>query len=104
MTQAADVAHALQSKQQQDCNRTTQRVFVDLPYHSARILLLPADLASKFACRSLEEAKEAFLQQHGSSYGYKGWMDQKWQEEVGDRLGQGQHYLDYTGTDGASFL
>jgi hypothetical protein len=45
----------------------------------------------------LAEAKDAFLQQHGSSYGYKGWMEQKWQQEVGDRLGQGQHYLDYTG-------
>ncbi|WIA41880.1 hypothetical protein OEZ86_009204 [Tetradesmus obliquus] len=56
-----------------------------------------ADTSRNVPCGSLEDAKAAFLEQHGSIYGYKGWMDQRWQEEVGDRLGQGQHYLDYTG-------
>uniref|UniRef100_A0A383VH74 Aminotransferase class V domain-containing protein n=1 Tax=Tetradesmus obliquus TaxID=3088 RepID=A0A383VH74_TETOB len=56
-----------------------------------------AETSPKVPYGTLEEAKAAFLEQHGSSYGYKGWMEQRWQEEVGDRLGQGQHYLDYTG-------
>lgn len=58
---------------------------------------LSAETSPKVPCGTLEEAKAAFLEQHGSSYGYKGWMEQRWQEEIGDRLGQGQHYLDYTG-------
>eukprot|EP00882_Tetradesmus_deserticola_P022151 GHRQ01024040.1.p1 GENE.GHRQ01024040.1~~GHRQ01024040.1.p1 ORF type:complete len:146 (+),score=46.13 GHRQ01024040.1:833-1270(+) len=56
-----------------------------------------AELAPQVPCGSEQAAKQLFLQQHGSSYGYQGWMEQHWQEEVGDRLKQGQHYLDYTG-------
>jgi hypothetical protein len=84
---------ALHPEQQQNWHE----LLVVLLRHQAANLLLHADTASRFACGSVTEAKEAFLQQHGSSYGYQGWMEQHWQAEVGDRLGQGQHYLDYTG-------
>lgn len=48
-------------------------------------------------CGALDEARADFLQQYSDSYGYNGWMEQHWQQEVGNRIGQGQHYLDYTG-------
>jgi hypothetical protein len=47
---------------------------------------------------NLEHAKAAFLASDlGSSYGYQGWLDRHWWQEVGVRFGPGQHYLDYTG-------
>lgn len=60
-----------------------------IPYRTATTATLP--------CGTLSEAKEAFLQQYRDQYGYDGWMQQHWQAEVGNRIGQGQHYLDYTG-------
>jgi hypothetical protein len=83
--------------QQQQQQQNWSELLVTLLRHQAANLLLFAESASRFACGTVAEAKEAFLQQHGSSYGYQGWMEQHWQAEVGDRLGQGQHYLDYTG-------
>lgn len=46
---------------------------------------------------SLTAAKSAFLTEYGSWYGYNGWIDAHWQEEVGVRLPDDQHYLDHTG-------
>jgi selenocysteine lyase/cysteine desulfurase len=46
---------------------------------------------------ALQAAKQQFLQQYGSGYGYSGWLEQHYQQEVGYRLGPGKHYLDYTG-------
>lgn len=45
----------------------------------------------------LHTAKQAFLAAHGSVYGYQGWLERHWGEEVGQRLGPGHHYLDMTG-------
>jgi hypothetical protein len=45
----------------------------------------------------LAAAKQQFMQQYGSGYGYGGWLEQHYQQEVGERLGPGKHYLDYTG-------
>lgn len=42
--------------------------------------------------------KAAFLQVHGSSYGYGGRIDDLYSKEVGCRLPPGHHYLDYTGS------
>jgi hypothetical protein len=47
-------------------------------------------------CGSLEEARAAFLQQHGAAYGYNGWLDANYHQELGKRL-DGQRYLDWTG-------
>jgi len=46
---------------------------------------------------AFQHAKQDFLSAHGDTYGYKGWLDQNWWQEVGQRLGPGQHYLDMTG-------
>lgn len=46
---------------------------------------------------SYEDAKQQFLAIHGTEYGYNGWVEQKWWEEVGQRLGRNVHYLDMTG-------
>lgn len=46
---------------------------------------------------ALLAAKQQFLQQYGSEYGYGGWLDQHYQQEIGSRLGPDKHYLDYTG-------
>lgn len=53
--------------------------------------------ASSAELPPLAEAKAAFLAEHGSDYGYNGWIDAHWQQEVGVRLPGDQHYLDYTG-------
>ena len=45
----------------------------------------------------MEDAKQHFLLEHGTSYGYNGWLDQNWWQEVGQRLGPDVHYLDMTG-------
>lgn len=45
----------------------------------------------------LQDAKQQFLATHGNNYGYKGWLEQHWWLEVGQRLGHGAHYLDMTG-------
>jgi hypothetical protein len=42
------------------------------------------------------------MQQYGSGYGYRGWLDQHYQQEIGYRLGADKHYLDYTGVSGFS--
>lgn len=47
---------------------------------------------------SAAAAKAAFLRQYRHHYGYNGWLDKHWQQEVGYRFGQHlQHYLDFTG-------
>ena len=46
---------------------------------------------------TLEEEKAAFLKAAGSAYGYNGWLDAHYHDEVGKRLGADRHYLDYTG-------
>lgn len=55
-----------------------------------------ADNPASLPCGSLEEARAAFLQQHGAAYGYSGWLDANYQAELGKRL-EGQQYLDWTG-------
>uniref|UniRef100_A0A383VTC1 Aminotransferase class V domain-containing protein n=1 Tax=Tetradesmus obliquus TaxID=3088 RepID=A0A383VTC1_TETOB len=55
------------------------------------------DNPASLPCGSLEEARAAFLQQHGAAYGYSGWLDANYQAELGKRL-EGQHYLDWTGS------
>lgn len=52
---------------------------------------------------SLQQAKQQFLAQYGSVYGYSGWLEANYQQEVGNRL-QGRHYLDYTGQAGGGLL
>lgn len=59
--------------------------------------LLLSSTAASSALPPLSKAKAAFLAEHGSSYGYNGWIDAHWQEEVGVRLPDDQHYLDFTG-------
>jgi hypothetical protein len=46
---------------------------------------------------ALLAAKQQFMQQYGSEYGYGGWLDKHYQQEIGSRLGPNRHYLDYTG-------
>lgn len=46
---------------------------------------------------ALLAAKQQFMQQYGSGYGYGGWLDKHYQQEIGARLGPNRHYLDYTG-------
>lgn len=53
---------------------------------------------SSAAQAQFRDAKADFLKQYGRQYGYNGWIDRNWQQEVGQRLGpQLHHYLDYTG-------
>jgi hypothetical protein len=49
------------------------------------------------AAAALQQAKQQFLAQHGAGYGYGGWLDAHYEQEVGARLGKGHHYMDYTG-------
>jgi len=44
------------------------------------------------------EEKQAFLDKYGRSYGYNGLLNSMYDFELGQRLGEGQHYLDYTGS------
>uniref|UniRef100_A0A383WFG8 Thioredoxin domain-containing protein n=1 Tax=Tetradesmus obliquus TaxID=3088 RepID=A0A383WFG8_TETOB len=53
--------------------------------------------ATASAAAALQQAKQQFLAQYGAGYGYGGWLDAHYEAEVGARLGQGHHYLDYTG-------
>lgn len=46
----------------------------------------------------LAVAKRDFLARYGARYGYNGWIDARWADEVGSRLPPGQHYLDFTGS------
>eukprot|EP00775_Hariotina_reticulata_P008766 gene8766-8945_t len=50
------------------------------------------------AAAHLAAAKAEFLNQYGVLYGYQGWLEQHYQQEVGGRLGPTRHYLDYTGS------
>ncbi|KIZ00907.1 hypothetical protein MNEG_7052 [Monoraphidium neglectum] len=52
------------------------------------------NLGSSEECSS---EKAEFLRQH-PNYGYHGWIDAHWQEEVGSRMAPGSHYLDFTGS------
>lgn len=45
----------------------------------------------------LEQAKADFLQDH-PEYGYKGWLESHWHDEIGVRMPEGSHYLDFTGS------
>lgn len=56
-------------------------------------------IGASLACvGQLAEEKAAFLAQAGSKgYGYDGWLDQNYDFELGNRIGKGQVYLDYTG-------
>ncbi|GBF95159.1 molybdenum cofactor sulfurase [Raphidocelis subcapitata] len=45
----------------------------------------------------LEEAKADFVRAH-PEYGYKGWLDKHWYDEVGLRMPRGGHYIDFTGS------
>jgi hypothetical protein len=77
------------------------------PNHQLSAVQLPdvvtaaqADLqqAAGSNAKSAAAAKAAFLRTYGRHYGYKGWLDKHWQQEVGYRFGQHmQHYLDFTG-------
>jgi hypothetical protein len=49
------------------------------------------------AAAALQQAKQQFLAQYGAGYGYGGWLDAHYEQEVGARLGKGHHYMDYTG-------
>jgi hypothetical protein len=50
------------------------------------------------ASSTCAQAKQQFLaSSNGHAYGYKGWLDQHWWAEIGQRLGPGAHYLDMTG-------
>jgi hypothetical protein len=60
--------------------------------------------AEDAAAAALQQAKQQFLAQYGGSYGYGGWLDVHYEAEVGARLGQGHHYLDYTGEDAAAAI
>ena len=43
-------------------------------------------------------AKRDFLDRWGADYGYGGRIDELYDQEIGSRLPEGQHYLDYTGS------
>lgn len=47
---------------------------------------------------SQAERKAAFLAQWGKKYGYGGRIDELYRNEIGCRLPDNQHYLDYTGS------
>jgi len=57
----------------------------------------PAAVNTSPEDEALQAAKQAFLQQYGSEYGYNGWLEQHYQQEIGYRLTADKHYLDYTG-------
>lgn len=57
-----------------------------------------AAVAISGGAEGLEAAKDAFLQAHGKEYGYNRDFDKFWAEELGERVGERQHYLDFTGS------
>jgi hypothetical protein len=74
------------------------RTAVQASNHQPMQQLLQVVLMAQSAqVEALQAAKQQFLQQYGSGYGYSGWLEQQYQQEVGYRLGPGKHYLDYTG-------
>jgi hypothetical protein len=52
----------------------------------------------KGAPLSRAERKAAFLAQWGGKYGYGGRIDELYRSEIGCRLPEDQHFLDYTGS------
>lgn len=46
---------------------------------------------------SISEEKKEFLKVHGNQYGYDGRIDELYKKEVGCRMGDNGHYMDYTG-------
>lgn len=62
---------------------------------------VPEQAAGNSSAEPVDEAllaaKQQFLRQYGAQYGYGGWLDQHYQQEIGYRLGPNKHYLDYTG-------
>lgn len=47
---------------------------------------------------TISEEKKEFLKVHGDEYGYDGRIDELYMKEVGCRMGDNGHYMDYTGS------
>mmetsp|Transcript_24514 Transcript_24514/g.58276 ORF Transcript_24514/g.58276 Transcript_24514/m.58276 type:complete len:692 (-) Transcript_24514:359-2434(-) len=63
---------------------------------SARSVPRVKELNSKDPSKTQDPRKRMFLEKYKADYGYGGMIDELYQREIGSRLSENEHYMDYT--------